>query len=90
MDNYKDFTVSEKAFPDFKNFVSEMKDNNIHLVPIIDAAVKKNVAMMFTKKVLQRIISARMKTETILSRLYGPANLFFQTFLMKKSVTGSA
>lgn len=41
MDNYKDFTVSEKAFPDFKNFVSEMKDNNIHLVPIIDAAVKK-------------------------------------------------
>lgn len=55
MDNYKDFTVSEKAFPDFKNFVSEMKDNNIHLVPIIDAAVKKNVAMMFTKKVLQRL-----------------------------------
>lgn len=41
MDNYKDFTVSETNFPDFENFVKEMADQNIHLVPIIDAAVKK-------------------------------------------------
>lgn len=90
MDNYKDFTVSEKAFPDFKNFVSEMKDNNIHLVPIIDAAVKKERGYDVYEEGAAKIISARMKTETILSQLYGPANLFFPTFLMKKSVTGSA
>src|SRR5574344_1185108 len=40
MDNYKDFTVDEKKFPAFKEFVSEMKAEHIHLVPIIDAGVK--------------------------------------------------
>ena len=40
MDAYKDFTVNEKTFPDFSAFVQEMKDQGIHLVPIIDAGVK--------------------------------------------------
>ncbi|MDY6324212.1 MAG: glycoside hydrolase family 31 protein [Catonella sp.] len=40
MDSYKDFTVNEKTFPDFKGFVNEMKNKGIHLVPIIDAGVK--------------------------------------------------
>ena len=40
MERYKDFTVDDKAFPDFPAFVKEMKDRGIHLVPIIDAGVK--------------------------------------------------
>lgn len=40
MTDFKDFTVDEKKFPNFKEFVQEMKDDNIHLVPIIDAGVK--------------------------------------------------
>ncbi len=40
MERYKDFTVDEKAFPEFEMFVKEMKDQDIHLVPIIDAGVK--------------------------------------------------
>lgn len=40
MERYKDFTIDEKAFPDFSEFVEEMKQENIHLVPIIDAGVK--------------------------------------------------
>lgn len=40
MDGYKDFTVNTEAFPDFKGFVDEMKEDHIHLVPIIDAGVK--------------------------------------------------
>lgn len=40
MDSYKDFTINDKTFPNFKEFVSEMKDRGIHLVPIIDAGVK--------------------------------------------------
>lgn len=40
MDNYKDFTVSEEKFPQFKSFTDEMKACDIHLVPIIDAGVK--------------------------------------------------
>ena len=40
MERYKDFTVDKKSFPNFKEFVAEMKEEGIHLVPIIDAAVK--------------------------------------------------
>lgn len=40
MDHYKDFTVNEEEFPDFRAFVDEMKEQKIHLVPIIDAGVK--------------------------------------------------
>lgn len=40
MDNYKDFTVSPERFPNFKQFVNEMKQNHVHLIPIIDAGVK--------------------------------------------------
>lgn len=41
MDNYKDFTINEERFPDFESFNEEMLEQNIHLVPIIDAGVKK-------------------------------------------------
>ena len=40
MERYKDFTIDEKAFPNFPEFVKEMKNRGIHLVPIIDAGVK--------------------------------------------------
>ncbi|WP_044297637.1 TIM-barrel domain-containing protein [Robinsoniella peoriensis] len=40
MERYKDFTINEKAFPEFPKFVEELKEQNIHLVPIIDAGVK--------------------------------------------------
>lgn len=40
MVKYKDFTVNEKTFPDFSAFVKEMKEQGVHLVPIIDAGVK--------------------------------------------------
>ena len=40
MERYKDFTVNDETFPDFKEFVSEMSGRGIHLVPIIDAGVK--------------------------------------------------
>lgn len=42
MQDFKDFTLNEENFAgDFPEFVQEMKDQNIHLVPIIDAAVKQ-------------------------------------------------
>lgn len=40
MDSYKDFTVSDEAFPDFDGYVRDMRERGIHLVPIIDAGVK--------------------------------------------------
>ena len=40
MEDYKDFTVSEERFPEFDEFVREMRQEGIRLVPIIDAGVK--------------------------------------------------
>ena len=41
MDHYKNFTVDREAFPDLAGLAAEMKAEGIHLVPIIDAGVKK-------------------------------------------------
>lgn len=40
MQDYKDFTVNPERFPDFAVFVEEMRAQQIHLIPIIDAGVK--------------------------------------------------
>lgn len=40
MVDYKDFTVNEERFPDFKEYVRSLRDKGIRLVPIIDAGVK--------------------------------------------------
>ena len=40
MQDYKDFTVNPERFPDFPEFVEEMRREHIHLIPIIDAGVK--------------------------------------------------
>ncbi len=41
MERYKDFTVNEEAFPDFADYVREKREQGIHLIPIIDAGIKK-------------------------------------------------
>lgn len=40
MQDYKDFTVNERNFENFPEFVQEMKEQGIRLIPIIDAGVK--------------------------------------------------
>lgn len=40
MERYKDFTINPDTFADFEKLVEEMKEQHIHLVPIIDAGVK--------------------------------------------------
>ncbi|MBQ3665379.1 MAG: alpha-glucosidase [Lachnospiraceae bacterium] len=40
MQDYKDFTINEERFPDFKDYVSKVRKKGIRLVPIIDAGVK--------------------------------------------------
>lgn len=40
MDEYESFTVSPERFPHFDELVSDMRDQGVHLVPIIDAGIK--------------------------------------------------
>ena len=41
MERFKSFTVNKGSFPDLEGLVSELKEKNIRLIPIIDAAIKK-------------------------------------------------
>ncbi len=40
MEGYRDFTINSETFKDMNELIAEMKKNNIHLIPIIDAGVK--------------------------------------------------
>lgn len=40
MEDYESFTIDRKKFPNFEKLVDEMKDQGLHLVPIIDAGIK--------------------------------------------------
>lgn len=40
MQDFKDFTINEERYPRFPEFVEEMREQGIRLVPIIDAAIK--------------------------------------------------
>lgn len=40
MEDYADFTVNKKRFPDLKGFADTLLDKGIHLVPIVDAGIK--------------------------------------------------
>lgn len=40
MEDYKDFTVDNKKFPNFADYTKKLLQKNIRLVPIIDAGVK--------------------------------------------------
>ena len=41
MDDFKDFTWNRAAFPDLPGLAADLKEDHIHLVPIIDAGVKQ-------------------------------------------------
>lgn len=40
MEDYESFTIDREHFPHFETLVEEMKEDGIHLVPIIDAGIK--------------------------------------------------
>ena len=44
MDGFRDFTVDREAIPDLARLCGEMKQEGLHLIPIIDAGVKADPA----------------------------------------------
>lgn len=81
MDHYKDFTVNEDAFPHFSEFVEEMKEEGIHLVPIIDAGVKIEKGYEVYEEGLEKGYFCKKEDGTELVAAVWPGKVHFPDFL---------
>lgn len=85
MDKFKDFTIDEKAFPNFKDFVEEMKNEGIHLVPIIDAGVKIEDGYYVCEEGLESEYFCKKEDGTNLVAAVWPGRCYFPDFLNEKA-----
>ncbi|MCH4239338.1 MAG: alpha-glucosidase [Oscillospiraceae bacterium] len=81
MDHYKDFTLNDKAFPDFADFVQEMRRQNIHLVPIIDAGVKQEKGYDVCDEGLENDYFCKKADGTPFVGAVWPGKAYFPDFL---------
>ena len=85
MERYKDFTVSDERFPDFENFVKEMKDRNIHLIPIIDAGVKIEEGYdVYEEGIKGEYFCKKENGENLVAAVW-PGKVHFPDFLNEKA-----
>ena len=54
MEGCRDFTVSRERFPDFADFNRELAGEGIHMVPIVDAALKADEAWPVYRECLEK------------------------------------
>lgn len=81
MDHYKDFTTNIQKFPNFADFVQEMKRQNIHLVPIIDAGVKQEKGYSVCEEGLQKGYFCKKEDGTPFVGAVWPGKAYFPDFL---------
>ena len=83
MDSYKDFTLNPENFPDFPDFVKEMKDQDLCLIPIIDAGVKVEKGYdVYEEGVEKRYFCQREDGSDFVSAVW-PGDTHFPDFLNK-------
>lgn len=85
MERYKDFTVDQNAFPDFKNFVEEMKSEGIHLIPIIDAGVKIEDGYGVYEEGVEKGYFCKKKDGSNFVAAVWPGKVHFPDFLNSKA-----
>ncbi|MCR4896690.1 MAG: alpha-glucosidase [Lachnospiraceae bacterium] len=85
MDHYKDFTIDEKAFPDFPDFVAEMKERGIRLIPIIDAGVKMEKGYPVYEEGVKGDFFCKKEDGTDLVAAVWPGRVHFPDFLKKET-----
>ncbi len=81
MEKYKDFTVDENRFPDFSSFVEEMKQENIHLVPIIDAGIKIEKGYSIYEEGVHKNYFCKNEDGTDFTAAVWPGHVCFPDFL---------
>ena len=85
MQDFKDFTVNPDRFPDFEGFVKEMKDEGIHLVPIIDAGVKIQKGYDVYEEGVENGYFCKKEDGTNLVAAVWPGKVHFPDFLNSKA-----
>lgn len=81
MEEYKDFTVNKERFPNFSDFVNEMQEEHIHLVPIIDAGVKKDENYEVCREGVERGYFCRKENGEYLVGAVWPGKAYFPDFM---------
>ncbi len=81
MEDYKDFTVDKKKFPDFKNFCARLKKDGVRLVPIIDAGVKKQKGYSVYEEMLSKKLACVKKDGSAFEAGVWPGDSVFADFL---------
>ena len=81
MEDYKDFTVDKKKFPDFKNFCARLKKDRVRLVPIIDAGVKKQKGYSACEEMLAKKLACVKKDGSAFEAGVWPGDSVFADFL---------
>ncbi len=81
MEDYKDFTVDKKKFPDFKNFCARLKKDGVRLVPIIDAGVKKQKGYKVYEEMLKGGFDCKKKDGSTFEAGVWPGDSVFADFL---------
>ncbi|NLC73784.1 MAG: alpha-glucosidase [Clostridiales bacterium] len=81
MDHYKDFTIDEDRFPDFADFTKEMKDDGVHLVPIIDAGVKIEDGYDVCEEGVEKDYFCKKENGKNLVAAVWPGKVYFPDFL---------
>lgn len=85
MERYKDFTINNDSFPDFAEFVLEMKKRGVHLVPIIDAGVKIEPGYDVYEEGVQNDYFCKKEDGNNLVAAVWPGRVHFPDFLNKKT-----
>ena len=80
MDSYKDFTLGEQ-FAGFPEFVREMKDSHIRLIPIIDAGVKVEDGYDIYEEGVQNRYFCQREDGSDFVAAVGPGDTHFPDFL---------
>lgn len=85
MERYKDFTLNDETFPDFAEFNREMKEQNIHLVPIIDAGVKQEEGYPVYEEGLEKGYFCKKEDGTPFVAAVWPGKALFPDMLNKEA-----
>lgn len=85
MQNLKDFTVDPEKFPEFEKLVAELKEEGIHLIPIIDAGVKAEAGYEIYDEGIEKGYFVKNEDGTPFEAAVWPGRVHFPDFLNKEA-----